>query len=171
MQLLLPMFPKEVLQQSVNMHLCETQTELGGYLFREIRRKLTHQIKKIRGKILRIQARFFPLIEQAIDETLDKLPSITVKQMEYKTTIDKLCENEDKLVEQRQRIKPRIKIGQMPDQLRYNKLKTESKLLMNVIKMICYRAESSVATCMAPFLAKSEDEKQNYTTLTVSSKI
>ena len=31
-------------------------------------RKLTHQIKKIREKIQRIQARFFPLIEQAIDE-------------------------------------------------------------------------------------------------------
>ena len=139
-----------VLQQSVNMHLCETQTELGGYLFREIRRlgkdghqtsivtthptletnliagrmfgrwcqenffryliedydfdkmtsfgtesidpdkevvnpeyrKLTHQIKKTREKIQRLQARFFPLIEQAIDETLDKLPSITLKQME-----------------------------------------------------------------------------------------
>ena len=27
-----------VLQQSVNMHLCETETGLGGYLFREIRR-------------------------------------------------------------------------------------------------------------------------------------
>jgi len=31
---------------------------------------------------------------------------------------------------------------------------------MNVIKMICYRAESSVATWMAPFLAKAEDEKR-----------
>ena len=28
----------------------------------------------------------------------------------------------------------------MPEQKRYNKLKTESKLLMNVIKMIAYRA-------------------------------
>lgn len=79
-------------------------------------RKLTYQIKKIREKIQRLQARFFPLIEQAIDETLDKLPSITVKQMEYKTMIDKLCENEDKLVEQRVQVRPRIKLGQMPDQ-------------------------------------------------------
>ena len=217
-----------VLQQSVNMHLCETQTELGGYLFREIRRlgkdghqtsiitthptlesnliagrmfgrwcqenffryliedydfdkmtsfgtesidldkevvnpeyrKLTHQIKKTREKIQRLQARFFPLIEQAIDETLDKLLPITVKQMEYKAMLDKLRKVEDELVAQRVQVKPRIKLGQMPEQLRYNKLKTESKLLMNVIKMICYRAESSVATWMAPFLAKAEDEKR-----------
>jgi hypothetical protein len=80
--------------------------------------------------------------------------------MEYKTMIDKLCENEDKLVDQPVQVRPRIKLGQMPEQLRYNKLKTESKLLMNVIKMICYGAESSVATWMAPFLAKAEDEKR-----------
>lgn len=217
-----------VLQQSVNMHLCETQTRLGGYLFREIRRlskdghqtsivtthptlethlvagrmfgrwcqenffrylimdydfdkmisfgtetidlnkvvvnpeyrKLTHQIKKIREKIQRIQARFFPLIEQAIDEPLDKLPIITVKQMEYKTMLDKLSLVEDELVAQREQVESRIKLSQMPEPTRYNKLKTESKLLINVIRMICYRAESSVANYMAPFLAKADDERR-----------
>jgi hypothetical protein len=217
-----------VLQQSVNMHLFEAETELGGYLFREIRRlgkdghqtsivtthptletnlvagrmfgrwcqenffrylimdydfdkmisfgtetidlnkvvvnpeyrKLTHQIKKIREKIQRIQARFFPLIEQAIDEPLDKLPTITVKQMEYKTMLDKLSHTEDELVKQREQVESRIKISQMPEPTRYNKLKTESKLLINVIRMICYRAESSVANWMAPFLAKANDERR-----------
>ena len=217
-----------VLQQFVNMHLCETKTELGGYLFREIRRlgkdghqtsivtthptlatnlvagrmfgrwcqenffrylimdydfdkmvsfgtetidskkvvvnpqyrKLTHQIKKIREKIQRLQAKFFPLIEQAIEEPLDKLPTITVKQMEYKTMLDKLSLAEDELVKQREQVESRIKLSQMSEQTRYDKLKTESKLLMNVIRMICYRAESSVATWMAPFLGKADDEKR-----------
>jgi hypothetical protein len=217
-----------VLQQSVNMHLCETETKLDGYLFREIRRlskdghqtsiisthptletniiagrmfgrwcqenffrylimdydfdkmisfgtetidhnkevvnpeyrKLTHQIKKIREKAQRIQARFYPLIEQAIDEPLDKLPIITVKQMEYKTMLDKLSHVEGELIAQREQIESRIKLSQMPEPTRYNKLKTESKLLINVIRMICYRAESSVANCMAPFLAKADDERR-----------
>ena len=62
--------------------------------------------------------------------------------MEYKAMLDKLRKVEDELVAQRVQAKPRTKLGQMPEQLRYNKLKTESKLvLMNVIKMICYRAE------------------------------
>lgn len=217
-----------VLQQSVNMHLCETETKLDGYLFREIRRlskdghqtsiisthptletniiagrmfgrwcqenffrylimdydfdkmisfgtetidhnkevvnpeyrKLTHQIKKIREKAQRIQARFYPLIEQAIDEPLDKLPIITVKQMEYKTMLDKLSHVEGELIAQREQIESRIKLSQMPEPTRYNKLKTESKLLINVIRMICYRAESSVANCMAPVLAKADDERR-----------
>ncbi|MDT9257694.1 MAG: hypothetical protein P5686_26410, partial [Limnospira sp. PMC 1254.20] len=32
---------------------------------------------------------------------------------------------------------------------RYNKLHTESKLFLNVIKMICYRAETSFANQLA----------------------
>jgi hypothetical protein len=38
----------------------------------------------------------------------------------------------------------------MPQEKRYNKIKTESKMLMNVIKMICNRAKSSVASLLAP---------------------
>lgn len=217
-----------VLQQTINMHLCEMETELGGYPFREIRRrsesghqtsivtthptletnliagrmfarwsqenffryliqdydfdkmttfgietidpekevvnpayrKLTHQIKKIREKIQRIEARFYPLVEKAIDESLDELPSITIKQQEYKASLDKLSLDEDVLVKQRAQVKQRIKLGEMPEQIRYNKLKTESKLMMNVIRMICYRAESSVASWIAPFLSKASDEKR-----------
>jgi len=217
-----------VLQQNVNMQLCEQQTELGGYRFREIRRlgqdehqtsivtthptletayiagrmfgrwcqenffryliqdydfdkmvsfgtepvdpekeivnpeyrRLTHQLKKLREKIQRLQARFFPLAQLAIDQPLDELPAITNKQMEYKTQIDNYKTQETVLLTQRSQLMPRLKIKQMPEQKQYNKLKTESKLLMNVIKMICYRAESSVAQWMAPYLAKSDNEKR-----------
>ena len=217
-----------VLQQIVNMQLCEQGTQLGGYWFREIRRKgetghqtsivtthptlesnfiagrmfgrwsqenffryliedydfdkmvsfgiepvdpdkeivnpqyrkINHQLKKLREKIQRIEARFFPLIQLAIDQPLENLPLITHKQMEYKEKIDFLRTQETELLNQRSNIKPRLKVCQMPQQERYNKLKTESKLLMNVIRMICYRAESSVAEWIAPYLAKAENEKR-----------
>jgi len=217
-----------VLQQTVNMHLCERETALGGYLFREIRRqgetghqtsiitthptlelhiiagrmfgrwsqenffryliedydfdkmvsfgvepvdpekevvnpqyrKLTHQLKKIREKIQRLEARFFPLIQSVMDQPLDNLPLITNKQMEYKENIDFLKSQEKEIIEQRSKIKPRLKVCEMPQQERYNKLKTESKLFMNVIKMICYRAETSVAQWIVPYLAKAENEKR-----------
>ena len=48
----------------------------------------------------------------------------------------------------------------MPDNKRYNKLKTESKLFMNVIKMICYRAESAVTSLIAPHLNREMEEKR-----------
>lgn len=123
-------------------------------------RKLTHRIKKIRYKIQRIQALFFPLIGQAIDEPLDKLPIITVRQMEYKTLLDKLSHVGDELVTRREQIESRIKFSQMPGLIRYNKLKTEGKLLIKVIRIICYKVESSVATWISLFLAKSDDKRR-----------
>jgi hypothetical protein len=123
-------------------------------------RKLTHQLKKLREKIQRIEAKFYPLVLLAIDQPLDYLPEITNKQIEYKEKIDVLKTQENELKNQRAKIMPRVKICQMPKQERYDKLKTESKLLMNVIKMICYRAESSVSQWIMPHLAKAENEKR-----------
>lgn len=123
-------------------------------------RKLTHKLKKIREKRQRIEAKFYPLMEQAIDEHLDKIPVITDKQMQYKQQIDQLAAEEKSLVQARKRLQPKIKLAQMSENERYNKLKTESKILMNVIKMICYRAESAVASILEPYLANAHKEKR-----------
>lgn len=214
--------------QVVNMDLCEQQTQLGEYLFREVRklgvsghqtsiitthpslemtqiavrmfarwiqenffryliydydfdkmifygvetidpekiivnpeyRKVNHQLKKLREKIQRIEAKFYPLSEKLINAPLDEVPVITIEQMEYKTALDVLHIQEQTLINKRSELPPKIKLGQMPEQVRYNKLKTESKLLMNVIKMICYRAESAIASWIAPFLGKPQEEKR-----------
>ena len=217
-----------VLGQSVNMDICEQETILGGYHFREVRkrgesghqtsiitthptleihhiagrmfarwvqenffkylisdydfdkiisfgveiidpqktvvnplfRKLTHQLKKLREKKHRIQAKLFSLTDQLLDAKVDDVPRITLKQMEYKTTIEDYEKQEELLLSKQKEIPPKIKLAQMPDQERYNKLKTESKLLMNVIKMICYRAESTIASWISPYLGKADDEKR-----------
>ena len=125
-------------------------------------RKLTNQLKKIREKITRLEAKFFPLAEVAMDEKIDKLPEITERQMKYKTKIDMHRKQENKLVTLRSDIPPRITLENMPEQKRYNKLKTESKLLMNVIKMIAYRAESSVAALACDHLKRAKDEKRMF---------
>ena len=195
-----------VLQQIVNMQLCEQGTSLGGYWFREIRRKgetghqtsivtthptlepnfiagrmfgrwsqenffryliedydfdkmvsfgiepvdpekeivnpqyrkLTHQLKKLREKIQRLEARFFPLIQLAIDQPLDNLPLITSKQMEYKEKIDFFKNQEMELLNQRSRLKPRLKVCQMPKQERYNKLKTEKSAVRQILFLYLY---------------------------------
>jgi hypothetical protein len=226
-----------VLQQTINMHLCELGTELGGYWFREIRRqsdsghqtaiitthpflsmpvvagrmfgrwsqenyfkyliadydfdkmisfgiesidaekevvnpeyrKLTHQLKKLREKIQRVEAKFYPLLEKAMDEPIEALPPITDKQMEQKNTIDQYRLQEAQLLEKRAKVEPKIKLHQMPEQKRYNKLKTESKMFINVIRMICYRAESSVASWIAPFLTRAEDEKRMFVKQIIAS--
>ncbi len=123
-------------------------------------RKISYRIKKLREKINRLEAKFYPLFEKVIDNTIDTIPAISDKQMEYKTIIDKLKQEEIKLQEQRKLIRSRIKIKDMPDNNKYNKLKTESKIFMNIIKMICYRAETSLAVLISPYLSRADDEKR-----------
>ena len=48
----------------------------------------------------------------------------------------------------------------MPQEKRFNKLKPESKLFMNIIKMICYRAETIVANLISPYLKNTSEEKR-----------
>ncbi len=125
-------------------------------------RKLTNQLKKLREKITRLEAKFFPLAELAMDEKIDKLPEITERQMKYKHKIDILRKEENKIATLRNDIPARITLERMPEQKRYNKLKTESKLFMNVIKMIAYRAESSVAAVACDHLNRAKDEKRMF---------
>ena len=123
-------------------------------------RKISHKIKKIREKISRLESKLFPLVEQVMDGDLDALPAITMKQAEYMERINHLKEVESELVEKRKLIPARIKLEKMPEQTRYNKLKTESKMLMNIIKMICYRAESAMADLALPHLTRAREERR-----------
>ena len=121
-------------------------------------RQINHQIKKAREKIKRLEAKFFPLFKQVMEENIDQIPALTQKQSEYKTMLEKLKQDEKELMEARSKCEPKITLCQMPEQTRYNQLKTEGKMLMNVIKMICYRAESSLVSLSAPYLNRVGEE-------------
>ena len=53
-----------------------------------------------------------------------------------------------------------MKIKNMPDNIRYDKLNIESKRFQNIIKIICYRAETSCANLISIDYKKSIDEKR-----------
>jgi Transposase protein len=123
-------------------------------------RQLTHRLKKEKEKTARLKARLYPLTEQSIEAALDDMPVLLNKQTMLLEQIEKQQQTEDELQEQRSKIATRIKLKDMPDQTRYNKLKQESKMLMNIIKMICYRAETAVANELQPYLPGAKDEKR-----------
>jgi hypothetical protein len=127
-------------------------------LINPLYRKADYKLKSHRKKIGRIKAKLYPLAEMAIDKSLDELPEITAKQAQFKEALDQLLEEEKTLLEDRAKHQKRIKLKDMPEDKRYDQLKTESKLLMNVIKMICYRAESAVLSLIRPHLNRAQDE-------------
>jgi hypothetical protein len=121
-------------------------------------KKLSGDIKILREKQHRLMARFYKIIEQNLDGTLEQVQDKLLEQAElqeklnaYKVTID------DKL-KARKEVSYYIELKDMPSETRYNRLKTESKLFINTIKMIAYRAETAVANILVPYFRKSEDE-------------
>src|SRR5207249_3719525 len=58
------------------------------------------------------------------------------------------------------KISSKIKLADMPEQVRYNRLKKESKMFMNIIKMIAYRAETVLANLIRPFYNNHENDRR-----------
>lgn len=217
----------KVLEQTINMRICEQEVTLGGFAFREIRRltesghqtsiitthplismevvagrmfgrwsqenffrymiadydfdkmiefgtetidenkevvnpdyrKLSHKLKKQKEKTRRLRADFFALTEQCIDAELDSVPKFEQKQAVLTEKIEAHEKEEQQTEAERSKIKPRIKLMDMAEAKRYNKLKPESKMLMNIIKMISYRAETAVANILSEHLMDQDDKR------------
>lgn len=123
-------------------------------------RKITYKIKKGSEKIQRLEAKLYTIIEQVNNEQLDHIPTLTAQQIKTRELITTLKNEKQIWVKQREGIPNKIMLKEMPDAKRFNKLKPESKLFMNVIKMICYRAETALAEMVTPFFYKEKAEKR-----------
>lgn len=120
--------------------------------------KWSHKIKKQKEKINRLKAQFQNLVEQMIDADLDAIPKLEQRQAALIEKLEEMTKAQLNLEAGRATVKPRVKLEEMPDATRYNRLKTESKMFINTIKMISYRAETSIANILAEYL---KDDKEN----------
>ena len=95
--------------------------------------------------------------QQQTPEQQDKQPKKVAKWFQTQTELMQQISNIEKQIEklkqERSEIPYKIKVSQMPPECRYNKLEQESKHLQNIIKMICYRAETALANLIAPHYA------------------
>ena len=119
---------------------------------------INYKLKKNREKISRRQASLFALKEENTNTGLDQTRKYMVPQLKLSEEILSLKNQERTLLEKRKQQPYKITVGQMPEALRYNKLKTESKHLQNIIKMICYRAETAFANMLATEYKKKSNE-------------
>lgn len=123
-------------------------------------RKINYRLKKQREKTSRLKAKLYPIAELVMDEPLDKLPTLTQQQIKLREQIEASLRQEDDLMAQKSKHEARIKLKQMDEKSRYEKLKHESKIFMNIIKMICYRAETAVANLLAENLPEYWKERK-----------
>ena len=121
--------------------------------------KLDYQLKKIREKISRRKALLYNLVEENVKSDLDQTPKVVQKQQQIKEELAGFQQEEQQLLDQRKETPHRIKVGDMGEN-RYNQLHLESKLFRNIVKMICYRAETSFANLLSAEYKKAPTEKR-----------
>lgn len=122
-------------------------------------RKLTRQLQKVREKMQRCKARLYELKEESADSCMDKTAAQSAQQQKVQTQLDLFEEQQEQLIKQRKQVPYKTTIKDMGP-YRYTKLHTESKLFLNVIKMICYRAETSMANRLAAGYKRQVHEKR-----------
>lgn len=122
-------------------------------------RQLTHQIKKYREKMVRLEARIFKQMGGNGETTgVDHLAQTMIKSANLIEKINGYNDEIKALLAKRKDQPSRISIAEMPPQQRYNKLMVESKKLKNAIIMVVYRAESALYNTMSEFYKSTEKE-------------
>jgi hypothetical protein len=124
---------------------------------------LTQSVKKKREQLSRRKAdlydhRLNSPLEEKNEPVSKKMGNWIIKQFQMLENIRSMEDEIEKLIEKRQAIPYKISIGQMSFDSRYVKLHQESKYFMNIIKMICYRAETALADLLANNYRRSDDE-------------
>jgi hypothetical protein len=121
-------------------------------------RKVEYRLKKLREKLARVKARFFNIVEENLDKTIDEVKSELDKESKLQDTMKSLENDIKSCFEERGKIDSHIEIKNMEPGTWYNKLKTESKLFMNVLRMIAYRAETAVVNLLEDHYSRLKDE-------------
>jgi hypothetical protein len=120
---------------------------------------ITYQIKKEREKLTRRNALLYKNQQQDPMQLTEKEKKKWIKnKLELVEKIGLIELQIENLVNKRKEIPYKIPLSQMPESTRYNRLNKESKALQNVIKMICYRAETALAALLAPHYKRSDEE-------------
>jgi len=133
--------------------------------------KLTNSLKKTREKINRRKAILYQVIHQNIIENADKTEENMKKQIKIKDELKQLEKEEDELIIERKKHTYKIKIKEMEEKARYSKLDIESKHFQNIIKMICYRAETNFALLLAIDYKKKINEMRSLTKSLINAKV
>jgi hypothetical protein len=121
-------------------------------------RKLDSQIRSKTSQRYRLTAQFGAL---ALSEqpTESELQGYQQRKGQLQEQIQHLDLEIDTLKQQRQQTPHHIPVKSLPEEDRFTRLRTERKHFVDTIKMIGYRAETSLASLLREHLARSDDAR------------
>jgi hypothetical protein len=121
-------------------------------------RKLDSQIRSQAGQRYRRVAQFGALA-LSTDPTESELQGFQQRKGELQEEIGSLDLEIEKLKQERKNTAHHIPVKSLSEEDRFSRLRTERKHFIDTIKMIAYRAESSLASLLREHLARSDDAR------------
>jgi hypothetical protein len=133
---------------------------------------ITYRIKKVRDKLSHKKVDCYEHAQKMPEQSSEPEQSSVMKkgkeaklmnnwlkkQLSLTEEITEIEEEIKTLVAARDKIPYKIPVSEMPEKNRYNKLNQEGKFLQNIIKMICYRAETAFANLLSIHFKRFDDE-------------
>ena len=121
-------------------------------------RRLDSQVRSKTGQRQRLHAKFGAM---ALSEGLSEEEVQTYQQRkgELQEQIQLLDVEINELKEQRKKTEHHIPVKSLPEEERFTRLRTERKHFLDTIKMIAYRAETSLVSILREHLARSDDAR------------
>ena len=121
-------------------------------------RRLDSQIRSKTGQRHRLHAQFGAM---ALSEGLSEKEVQTYQQRkgELQEQIQHLDVEIEGLKQQRKQTEHHIPVKSLPEEERFTRLRTERKHFLDTIKMIAYRAETSLVSILREHLARSDDAR------------
>jgi hypothetical protein len=120
-------------------------------------RKLDSQIRSQTGQRHRLAAQFGALALSE-DPTEPELHRFQQRKGQMREEIQALDLEIDNLKQLRKNTPHHVAVRSLPEQDRFTRLRTERKHFIDTIKMIAYRAESSMASLLREHLARGGDD-------------
>jgi hypothetical protein len=121
-------------------------------------KQLTYQIKKLREKKGRIEAKLYQIMTENMDKSIDHLKASLDKEADLLESIQWYDADIKQKIEERKNQPTHITLEDIDQTHRPNKLKTESKQFINTIKMVAYRAETALCNLLRPYWSTAEKD-------------
>ena len=120
-------------------------------------RKLDGQIRSKAGQRHRLAAQF-GAIALSEDPSQSQVQGFQQRKGNLQEAIQALDLEIDNLKQARKQTDHHIPVKSLPEEDRFTRLRTERKHFIDTLKMIAYRAESSMASLLAEHLARGSDD-------------
>lgn len=121
-------------------------------------KKLDYEINSIRQKLRYRMAKLaqIELFSNADNSGIEKKIE---EKANLREEIDQFQKEMGNLQEKRKEHEKHISFEELPDELKFERLKPAKRLLYDTIKMLAYRAETAMANSVKPLLERNDDSK------------